>query len=137
MLVVVDANVLCSALLAEGKTVDLLFSEQIEPIAPEMLFTELKRHEEELLEKTKLSEEAFNELLALFGKKIRVIPSNEFEDCLHEANDLLKPHTKDTEYVALALKFNCPLWSKEKLLKKLDRIKVLDADEVANLIKSD
>ena len=137
MLIVVDANVLCSALLAEGKTVDLLFSEQIEPIAPEMLFTELKRHEEELLEKTKLSEEAFNELLALFGKKIRVIPSNEFEDRLHEANDLLKPHTKDTEYVALALKFNCPLWSKEKLLKKLDRIKVLDADEVANLIKSD
>lgn len=131
MLVVVDANVLCSALLAKGKTVDLLFSLHIKPIAPELLFIELERHKNELLQKSKLSEADFNELLVLFKKKIRVIPSNEFEDCLQEANELLKPHTKDTEYVALALKFKCPLWSKEKLLKNLGCIEVLDADEVA------
>lgn len=134
MLVVVDANVLCSALLAKGKTVDLLFSEKIEPIGPELLFTELEKHKEELLKKSKLSKEDFNELLSLFKKKIKIILADEFKDCLFEANELLKPHTKDSEYVALALKFNCPLWSKEKLLKGLDKVKVLDADELAKSI---
>lgn len=134
MLVVVDANVLCSALLAKGRTVDILFSEQIEVIAPELLLIELERHKDELLEKTKLSNADFNELLALFKKNIKIIPDSEFKDFLYEANELLKPHTKDTEYVALALKFDCLLWSKEKLLKKLKKIEVLDAEDIAKRI---
>jgi len=134
MLVVVDANVLCSGLLARGRTIDILFSDKIEPIAPDLLFTEFEAHKAELLMKSKLSESEFNELLALLKKKIRIFPSDEFKDKLFEANKLLAQHAKDTEYVALAMKFKCPLWSKEKLLKGLEVIDVLDADEVAERI---
>ncbi|MBN2052511.1 PIN domain-containing protein [Candidatus Woesearchaeota archaeon] len=130
MRIVVDANVLCAALLAKGKTAELLFSDQIEPIAPELLFTELERNREELLEKTKLSENDFNILIALFRKRIRIIPAIEFADKLIEANQLLKNHKKDTEFVALALKLHCPLWSKEKRLKKINGILVLDANDI-------
>lgn len=134
MLVVVDANVLCSGLLARGRTIDILFSDKIEPIAPDLLFSEFEVHKTELLMKSKLSESEFNELLALLKKKIKIFPSDEFKDKLFKANKLLAPHTKDTEYVALAMKFKCPLWSKEKLLKGLEAIDVLDADEVAERI---
>jgi predicted nucleic acid-binding protein len=79
-------------------------------------------------------ENDFSTLLALFRKKIRIIPVIEFADKLAEANDLLKGHKKDTEFVALALKLGCPLWSKEKALKKIKNIVVLDADEVAKRI---
>lgn len=134
MLVVIDANVLCSCMLANGKTAEILFCERIEAIAPELLFIELERHKEELLKKSKLSNEDFSELLALFRRKIKVVPACEFEDCLPRANELLREHTKDTEYVALALKFNCVLWSKEKRLKRLDAIAVFDAGEIARQI---
>src|SRR3989338_828845 len=134
MLVVIDANVICAALLAKGKTADILFSGQIEPIGPERLVSEVDRHKEELLEKSKLSEEDFNELLALLRGKIRIVSAEEFRDFLSEANELLRPHTKDTEYVALSLRFKCPLWSKEKLLKRLAKVEVLDADDVAKRI---
>lgn len=130
-----DANVLCAALLAKGKTAELLFSDQIEPVAPELLFTELERHKPELLEKTKLSENDFNTLLVLFRKKISVIPAVEFKDKLLEANKLLGEHKKDTAYVALALKLGCPLWSKEKALKKINKVVVLGADEVYRALK--
>lgn len=130
MLVVIDANVICSGLLSRGKTIDLLLSDQIEPIAPELIFTEFEAHKSELIEKSKLSESEFNTVLALLKTCIKTVPSSEFEDKLTEANKILFPHTKDTEYVALALKFGCPLWSKEKLLKKLRIVEVLDADEV-------
>lgn len=136
MLIIIDANVLCSALLAKGRTADLLFSPRLDPIAPELLLTELERHKSELLKKSKLSEQDFNELIALFKKRVRIIPVEEFEECLLKANQLLKGHTKDTEYVALALKFNCPLWSKEKVLKTLPDIEVLDADDVVRLLSA-
>jgi len=51
-----------------------------------------------------------------------------------EANKLLGEHKKDTANVALALKLNCPLWSKEKRLKKIKKIIVLDASEVEKKI---
>jgi len=134
MRIVVDANVLCAALLAKGKTAELLFSDQIEPVAPELLFTELERNRKELLEKTKLAERDFNILITLFRKRVRIIPTVEFADKLIEANQLLKNHKKDTEFLALALKLHCPLWSKEKRLKKINKIDVLDANEVARRI---
>lgn len=134
MQVVVDANVLCAALLARGKTAELLFSEKIEVIAPELLFTELERHKAELLDKTKLPEEDFNTLLALFKKRVKIIPSDDFKDKLFEANEIVGQHTKDTAYIALALKFSCPFWSKEKKFKNVGRIDVLDAEDVEKRI---
>ncbi len=131
MLVVVDANVLCSALMAKGRTAELLFSGHIEAIGPEMLFAEVESHREELRARSKLSTQDFDELLSKFKEALRIVPAEEFTEFLQEASELLYPHTKDTEYVALALRFGCPLWSKKKLLKRIGRIEALDADEVA------
>ena len=119
MLIVVDANVICSAMLAKGETINLLYSDELEAIAPELLFNEVEKHKDELLKKSKLSEDEFNKVLLLLKRRVRIIPIEEFKDFLLKANKLLKLHTKDTEYIALAMKYNCPLWSKEKLLKKL------------------
>ncbi|MFH0869610.1 MAG: PIN domain-containing protein [archaeon] len=67
MKVVVDANVLFAALLARGKSAELLFSESIEPLAPELLFIELGRNKKELLEKSKLTKQDVED----FNKKIK------------------------------------------------------------------
>jgi len=130
MLIVVDANVLCTALLAKGKTRSIIFSDRIELIAPEKLFSEVEKHKSELGERSKLSKEEIEELLVLLKSEIEIIPITEFADRLEEASNLLKEHTKDVEYVALALKMRCPLWSKEKRLKNIPPIMTLDADEV-------
>jgi len=39
-------------------------------------------------------------------------------------------------YFALALKFNCPVWSEEKLLKKQLFVKVLNTFELFNIIST-
>lgn len=136
MKVVVDANVICSGLLSKGKTADLLFSDKLHPIAPEFLFAEIDKHSGELMSKSKLSENDFKELLGLFKHRIRIVRVQEFSHKLREANEMLGSHVKDTEYVALSLAFNCPLWSKEKRLKKLAGVEVLDANEVESRIKA-
>jgi len=134
MLVVIDANVLCSALLAKGKTADILFSDRITAIAPELLLAELERHKEELIAKSKLSDQEFVTALALFKRVVTIIPAREFAPYLVEANKLLGSHVKDTAYVALALCYSCPLWSKEKFLRKIGKIEVLTTDELAHRI---
>jgi predicted nucleic acid-binding protein len=134
MLVVIDANVVCSALLARGKALDVLLSGKLDPVAPELLFFEVEKHTHELFEKTKLSAAEFSTFLLLLRKKIRIIPAEEFESSVREAYRLLHPHIKDVPYVALASHFNCPLWSKEKRLKELKHLEVLDAEQVAKRI---
>lgn len=130
MLLVIDANVLCTALLAKGKTVDLLFSDNLEAIAPERLFIEVEKHIQDLVKRSALSLEEIEDVFSGLKKKIRVIGLKEFADFFPEAKKLLGDHVKDVEYVALALKMRCPLWSKEKRLKGIDAITTLDADEV-------
>ncbi len=133
MLIVVDANVLCSALLARGRTLDLLFSDALEPIAPELLFVEVERHSGELLEKTKMPQQEFSIVLSALKRRIRTVPMQEFSGRLPAAGKMLGTHSKDAQYVALALAYGCPLWSKEKRLRSLP-IRVMGASEVESII---
>ena len=79
MLLVVDANVLFSAIIFRRKTCDLIFCEWLQLIAPEFLFMELEEHKEEILAKSSLSEYDFEEFVNSLKERIDVIPRQEFE----------------------------------------------------------
>ena len=79
MLLVVDANVLFSAIIARRKTCDLIFCEWLQLIAPEFLFTELEEHKKEIITKSSLSDDDFDEFVNSLKERIDVIPRQEFE----------------------------------------------------------
>jgi len=134
MLLVVDANVLFSALISGGKTADLIFCDWLQLIAPEFLFSELGEHRAELLAKSSLSEHDFNRFLEVLRERIDVIPREEFEGFLQEANELTAD-PDDTEYLALALRFGAAIWSKDEKLKKgQSRVKVYPTEELVKLL---
>ena len=60
MELVVDANVLFSALIKDSFAYKMLFSEEFSLFTPEYIFAELENHEEEILEKTERSEQNQN-----------------------------------------------------------------------------
>ena len=62
---VIDANVLFSALIKESFSYNLLFSGKFHLFTPEYIFTELEKHKEELMNKT----ERTTEELLLFRLK--------------------------------------------------------------------
>lgn len=133
MLLVVDANVLFSAIIARGKTADLVFSERLELVAPEFLFKELREHKKELLAKSSLAEEDFEQLVSLLEERIDVIPRQEFERFLEEANRI-SPDPDDTEYLALALRLGAAVWSNDEGLKRQSRVRVLTTAELIGLL---
>lgn len=136
MLSVVDANTLFSAPISRSTTFDLMCLEKLRLAAPEFLLVELDDHRAEVLRKSSLSEEVFEEFLDMLMERIETIPSEEFKDSLSKAKSL-SPDPDDVQYFALALKLNCPIWSMdEEPGEKQSRVKVLSTRELIKLLKS-
>lgn len=133
MFVVIDANELFSLLIKGNKSSkEIFFSKNLELIAPEFIIEEFARHKEELLLKTHRTEAEFLEVLSVFNDRIKLILEHDFCQFMPEALRLLPEHTKDAPYMAIALKFNCIIWSEEKLLKKQSAVRVLNTNELFN-----
>lgn len=137
MLFVVDFNVIFSALVNKGESFrvfrDNALSNKFEFIAPELLSEEIKNNKDKLLSLTKLTNEEFNKALLFILKQIKFVSSSKFLDKLSEAIEL---NPKDSPYLALALKFNCPIFSGDKELKEQTKVKVFSPREMLDIIES-
>lgn len=136
MLLVVDANVVFSALINKGKVFKVFelnhSLSMFEFVMPEYLFLELGKRIDKLLFQSKLSKEEIAKTFSLIKKQINPISSLTFLDKLSEAIEL---NFKDSPYIALALKLNCGIFSGDKGLKKQDRAKVFSPSELLDMIE--
>lgn len=105
---VIDANPLFSALIKDSYTVNVIANENVELFAPEFLFDEFLEHKDEILAKTKRTEQELNDLVGDLKGVIRIVPQKEFEPFLEEAKKLTSDED-DVPYLALALKLNIPI----------------------------
>ena len=129
---VVDANILFSALIRDSFTYNLLFSGSFHLFTPEYIFTELEKHKEEILKKTERSEEEFFRLLEILKRRIVIVPLEELVPYAGDA-EKLTPDPDDMAYFALALKLNCAIWSNDKKLKEQDKIEVYNTHELSKI----
>lgn len=123
MLLVIDPNVVISAVLGKGNS-SMVFSlnnvaKKFDFVAPELFVMELGKHTDKIANKTKFSFDEAKEVLEFITKQITLIPESQYKDKIEEAKELLKGHGKDAPYLALALKFNCKIFSGDKKLKEL------------------
>jgi len=92
MLLVVDANVVFSALIKEGSTLRLLEFNSIfkifELVAPEFIWDEIEEHKDEIIEKSKLAEEGLRKVLEFIRSEIKTIPAEYFSEFLKEAKEI-------------------------------------------------
>lgn len=129
---VIDANVLFSALIKGGFSYSLLFSGKFHLFTPEYIFTEIEEHKEEILEKTERTTEEFFRLVEILKRRINIIPLEELVPYFDEA-EKLTPDPDDIAYFALALKLNCAIWSNDKKLKTQDTIKIFNTQELSQI----
>lgn len=129
MLKVVDSNVIISAALNRGNSLNVFlqnFSKRrFNFIAPLFLIIEVGKHTEKIARKTNLSFEESLEILEFIINQIKFIQDDEFKDKLPEARKILRLHNKDAHYLALALAFNCKIFSGDKTLKSIIPDKVV------------
>lgn len=118
-----------SVLIAGGSKQDLLLSDEIDAVAPEWILFEVGKYWKELSIKSGLSEEDLDDVLSLVREQMTILSVGKYSAMLSTAKDI-SPDIKDAEYLALALKLNCPIWSEDKLLKRQDKVVVLNTKEL-------
>jgi predicted nucleic acid-binding protein len=111
MQLVVDANILFSALITDGFTAELLFEEELKLYTAEFIIEEFLKYKDEILKKSKRSPESFSSFMHALQEIITVIPQEEYETHIQEAKEI-SPDKRDAAYFALALKLRCAIWSK-------------------------
>ena len=133
MILIVDANILFSALIKEGPTAKILLNERFDLFAPRFLFEEFENYKETILKKTHRSAEDFDNILSILRQLVTIVPKNELGVFLEPARKLC-PDPNDSAYFALALKMNSAIWSNDKALKNQNKIKVYSTKDLLDLI---
>lgn len=134
MELVVDTNVLISAIVKPSNSRILLCHPRVVLFAPEHILLEIERNKEIILEKSCISESRFKELLASLLSNIFLVKSDEFKNFLKQALKIAQ-HPEDSPFLALALAYNVPVWSNDKGLKQQSAVKVLSTKELIDFLR--
>ena len=121
MELVIDANSVFGAIIKESVNYHLLFTNFFKFFSSEYLFVEIDEHKDEIIRKTKKSEDEFYALLEVLKRRINLIPLEELTHYLKKAEQI-SPDPDDVIYFALALKLNCGIWSNDKALKERQNV---------------
>jgi predicted nucleic acid-binding protein len=131
MKLVCDTNIVFSALIAGGKTRELILSDETELYAPEFFFSELDNHRHEIEEKSNLSEEQIGLLLNVLFKDTEVVPREEFEDELDLASQLIGgTDPDDVPFLALALRLDVDIWTDDSDFEEQNEVTVWKTHEL-------
>lgn len=130
--IVIDANIIFSALIKDSTTRYLItYSDDIQLITPHFIIQEISTHLHEFSKRFNVEkyylEKRTEEIFEL--GEIKTIKAEVFSDFMNEAMKLISD-SKDTPYLALALKMNCPIWSNDKHFKKQSRVRVYSTQEL-------
>jgi len=131
MKVIVDANILFSALIKDSVTRKLILEYEDLFLFPSFIFIEMQKHKYILIKKSGLSIHEFNLLLGLLLKKVIIVPNEVLRPYRKEAFKIVKDiDPDDVLFFACALAYpSSIIWSDDKALKKQSLILILNTKE--------
>lgn len=130
---VVDTNIIFSALIAGGKTRELIITKNVELAVPEFFYTELDNHRDDIRGKTGLSQQELTILINILFENIQIIPRDAFGDHLSEARTLIADvDPDDVPFLALALHRDAGIWSDDEHFQEQDAVDVWRTHELVD-----
>lgn len=133
--IVVDTNIIISALLKNSITREILSSYGFNFIFPEYGLEEIYSYKNYIMEKTGMNEIEFDRLMLRIFKYVKLIPLQIIKRFWNPAGEIIKHiDEKDTAFIATALAFNCPIWSDDNHFKMQDVIKTYNTKEIMKFL---
>ena len=132
MKVVVDTNILISALIKDSTTRKLIVESDWEFYYPETSFHEIRKHKSLILQKSGMNEEEYAKILNVLLSHIKIVPEKYINENLKEAAKLLA-HIDPDDVVFLATALSLPdsvIWSDDRHFEKQDKVKVLKTEDL-------
>lgn len=137
MIIVIDSNVLISALIRDSLTRRIIIGSGMNFVFPEISLNEIRKHEKLIREKSGLTENELDRLLVRILDYIVLVPIEVIKEHLSEAKSImLDIDPKDVVFIAAALSFeDSIIWSDDKDFDEQDRIKVVKTKHFAKLFE--
>ena len=138
MKIVLDSNILFSALIKDSITRRIILDYGDQLLFPSFIFEEMEKHKNELLTKSKMKTKDFEDLLTLLLQKVIIIPNEVLNHYKEDAYQIIKDiDPDDVTFIACALAFSDSIiWSDDKRLKLQSKVQIIDTSKMYSIIYS-
>ena len=136
MKIVIDSNRIVAALLKDSTTRGILFNTNFNFIAPEFVKEEIKKHQQEFIDKAGISEREFDLLLTLIFESVTLIAKSEYAQLTDKLNTEMSD-PKDVPYLACCIATHSKgIWSHDPHIGEQKKVKVFTNIDLLRLIRS-
>lgn len=136
MKLVIDTNIVISALIKDSKSREMITSGKLELVSPDFVLSEIRKYESHICTKSGLLNEEFEVLMALIFQKITIIPFQEYESHKEAAKKVMEQDIKDIPYVACYLALKCEgIWTNDEDYKDKAGVKVFSTEQLLKLVE--
>ena len=136
MRIVLDSNILFSALIKDSKSRQLILDYEGRFLFPYFIFDELNGHKFELMKKSGLDEKQFFLVFDALLKKVEVVTKETLIVHRTKAKQIIdKIDSDDVVFIACVLAYSGSiLWSNDKKLKKQEKVLVYNTKEIEKVL---
>ena len=136
MIIVVDVNIVMSALIRDSTTRRIIANSRHEFIFPEPSLHKLRKYKTLICEKAGLSEQEFSAIFQALFQFIRIIPKEEIMVCWNEARGIMENiDSEDVPFIAAALsQDSAVIWSDDKHFDRQERVAHIKTKEIVTLL---
>lgn len=136
MRLVIDTNILISALIKDSITRELLLFPSMEFLLPEYALQEIEAHKSHISKQSNLSKDEIDIVLSVLLENICIVPASEIMPYLERADKIIGSiDQSDVPFVALALSIkNDGIWSNDKHFEKIKGVKVWKTSDLLKVI---
>jgi len=136
MKIILDVNVILSALIRDSTTRKIILNSQFDFYFPEPSLHKIRKYKDYILEKSGLSEEEYDKLMVTLFKYIKLVPTEEIEKNWSVAKKIMEHIDKeDVVFIATALSISdSVIWSDDRHFEKQDKVKVMKTKNINKLL---
>ena len=133
MKLVIDANVVISALIADSKTRELIVTLEPDLLTPAFVHDEVENYEDLIVEKSGMEPDRVAQFIELLFQYIEVIPADDFYPAIERADEAIgDTDPDDVLYLACAIANDAAIWSDDSDFDTQDLVDTYSTSDVLN-----
>jgi predicted nucleic acid-binding protein len=131
MKLVVDANVVISALIADSKTRERIVTLKPDLLTPAFVHDEVENYEDLIVEKSGMKPTRVAQFIDLLFQYIDVVPASEFYPAIESADEAIGDTDPDDRlYLACAIACDAAIWSDDSDFDEQNLVETYSTSEV-------
>jgi len=131
MKLVIDANVVISALIADSKTRELIVTLEPDLLTPAFVHDEIENYEELIVNKSGMGPDRVAQFIDLLFQYIEVVPAEDFYPAIESADaEIGDTDPDDVLYLACAIASDATLWSDDSDFDEQNLVETYSTSDV-------